>query len=89
MLKRSSLDPQGRLTLAWANAFALCLFRRRVSRRFGAQTSTLFVLISVTQFHIPFWMGRTIPNMFAFPLGMIRFNLSNDSSVDGRDGQQQ
>ena len=74
---------QGRLTLAWTNVLALCLFRRAVFRRFGAQTSTLFALIALTQFHVPFWMGRTIPNMFAFPLGMFHLNLSIDSLFDG------
>lgn len=61
-----------RLVLATVNALGLCLIRRAVSRRFGRPTSLLFVLLSCSQFHIPFWMGRTLPNMFALLPGMFR-----------------
>ncbi|KAE9400656.1 alpha-1,6-mannosyltransferase subunit [Gymnopus androsaceus JB14] len=54
-----------RLVLSTLNAFGLCFLRRAVSRRFGRPTSLLFTIITTTQFHIPFWMGRTLPNMFA------------------------
>ncbi|KAI0034769.1 alpha-1,6-mannosyltransferase subunit [Vararia minispora EC-137] len=54
-----------RLTLALCNAVSLCLLRRSVQRRFGRLTAVLFTLLTCTQFHLPFWMGRTIPNMFA------------------------
>lgn len=57
-----------RLTLALINAFGLCTLRRSVSRRFGSSTGFFFAIITCTQFHLPFWMGRTLPNMFAlFP----------------------
>jgi hypothetical protein len=52
--------------LATLNAFGLCLLRRAVSRRFGRSTSFLFVFLTCSQFHVPFWMGRTLPNVFAF-----------------------
>ncbi|TCD62400.1 dolichyl-P-Man:Man(7)GlcNAc(2)-PP-dolichol alpha-1,6-mannosyltransferase [Steccherinum ochraceum] len=54
-----------RLVLATFNAISCCLLRRAVARRFGSSTSVFFTLLSCTQFHVPFWMGRTIPNMFA------------------------
>ncbi|KAF5374448.1 hypothetical protein D9615_009109 [Tricholomella constricta] len=54
-----------RLVLATLNALGLCLIRHSVSRRFGRLTGLLYTLLTVTQFHLPFWMGRTIPNMFA------------------------
>ncbi|KAI9463196.1 alpha-1,6-mannosyltransferase subunit [Lactarius psammicola] len=57
-----------RLVLASINALGLCFLRRVVARRFGRSTSVLFALITVSQFHLPFWMGRTLPNMFALPL---------------------
>ncbi|EJD51119.1 hypothetical protein AURDEDRAFT_143051 [Auricularia subglabra TFB-10046 SS5] len=51
--------------LGACNAFGLCLVRRAVSRRFGVTASMFFVLLSVTQFHLPFWASRTLPNMLA------------------------
>ncbi|KAI0306185.1 Alg9-like mannosyltransferase family-domain-containing protein [Multifurca ochricompacta] len=64
---KSDLQIVIRLTLASINAQGLCFLRRAVARRFGRSTSLLFTLITVSQFHIPFWMGRTLPNMFALP----------------------
>ncbi|KAI0267847.1 Alg9-like mannosyltransferase family-domain-containing protein [Gloeopeniophorella convolvens] len=64
-----------RLVLASVNAQGLCLLRRAVSRRFGRPTSLLFTLITVTQFHLPFWMGRTLPNMLALPFVNLSFYL--------------
>ncbi|KAI0715822.1 alpha-1,6-mannosyltransferase subunit [Cerioporus squamosus] len=54
-----------RMVLASTNAVGLCLLRRAVSRRFGRPTAVMFVLLTCTQFHLLFWMGRTLPNMFA------------------------
>ncbi|KAH7342008.1 Alg9-like mannosyltransferase family-domain-containing protein [Rhizoctonia solani] len=60
-----------RLCLASINAFGLVLIRWSVQRRFGRGTSALFTLLTCTQFHLPFWIGRTLPNMFAlFPVNM-------------------
>ncbi|KIL59668.1 glycosyltransferase family 22 protein, partial [Amanita muscaria Koide BX008] len=54
-----------RLVLATLNTAGLCYMRRAISRRFSYTTSTLFVLLTCSQFHLLFWMGRTLPNMFA------------------------
>ncbi|KAF8150150.1 alpha-1,6-mannosyltransferase subunit [Crassisporium funariophilum] len=54
-----------RLVLATLNALSLCVMRRGVSKRFGRTTGLFFALLTCSQFHLPFWMGRTIPNMFA------------------------
>lgn len=54
-----------RLILASANSFGLIFLQRAVSKRFGRGTGALFGIISCSQFHLPFWMGRTLPNMFA------------------------
>jgi alpha-1,6-mannosyltransferase len=54
-----------RLVLASVNAAGLCYLRRAVSRRFGRLTGLFFTLFTCSQFHVPFWMGRTLPNMFA------------------------
>lgn len=59
-----------RLLLATLNWVGLVLVRRAVDRRFGARHGPFFTLITFSQFHLPFWMGRTLPNMFAlFPGG--------------------
>ena len=54
-----------RMVLASANVVGLVSLRRAVTRRFGRPAGFMFVLLSITQFHLPFWMGRTLPNMFA------------------------
>ncbi|KAF9260107.1 hypothetical protein L218DRAFT_962889 [Marasmius fiardii PR-910] len=65
-----------RLVLASSNALGLCFIRRAVSRRFGRLTGLLFTLITISQFHIPFWMGRTLPNMFALlPVNLATYLL--------------
>ncbi|KAF7289265.1 Mannosyltransferase [Mycena indigotica] len=55
-----------RLVLATINAIGLCFIRHAVSRRFGRPTGFYYTLLTCSQFHVPFWMGRTIPNMLAF-----------------------
>ncbi|KAF5349771.1 hypothetical protein D9758_010189 [Tetrapyrgos nigripes] len=54
-----------RLVLSTLNAIGLCLIRRAAQKRFGRLTGFLYAILTVSQFHIPFWMGRTLPNMFA------------------------
>ncbi|KAF8554440.1 hypothetical protein OG21DRAFT_1578255 [Imleria badia] len=67
-----------RLVLASLNAFALILIRRAVSTRFGRQTSWWYALLTCSQFHLPFWMGRTLPNMFALvPVNLANYLLYN------------
>ena len=54
-----------RLILAAANAIGLQYISHAVSNRFGHVAGVHFVLLTCSQFHLPFWMGRTLPNMFA------------------------
>ena len=63
-----SLQLAVRLVLATINAIGLILIRRAVSRWFGRLTGFLWALLTCTQPYLLFWMGRTLPNMFAlFP----------------------
>ncbi|KAJ3785972.1 alpha-1,6-mannosyltransferase subunit [Lentinula aff. detonsa] len=65
VLSKFDLQVIVRLVLTTFNAFGLCFLRRAVSRRFGRPTSFYFTIITISQFLVPFWMGRTLPNMFA------------------------
>ena len=67
------IGPIVRLVLATYNVLGFSLLRRAVSRRYGGATGVLFVLLTCTQFHLPFWMGRTLPNMFALLPGEFAF----------------
>ncbi|KAH7920957.1 glycosyltransferase family 22 protein [Leucogyrophana mollusca] len=70
-----------RLVLATVNAIGFVLIRRAVSKRFGRPTGLLYVLLTCSQFHLPFWMGRTLPNMFAlFPVNVAFSVLLNRAS---------
>lgn len=58
-----------RLVLAFTSASALVFLASRVRSTYGGRTARYLLLLSATQFHVPFWAGRTVPNMLAFPLG--------------------
>ncbi|PPQ98171.1 hypothetical protein CVT26_003217 [Gymnopilus dilepis] len=73
---KSDLQIIVRLVLATLNALTLALIRRGASRRFGRTTGLFFTLLTCSQFHLPFWMGRTIPNMFAtIPVNLVTYLL--------------
>ncbi|PVG04260.1 hypothetical protein CPB86DRAFT_868979 [Serendipita vermifera] len=82
-LVKTKLDVQIiiRLILATCNALVLNRIKASIWRRFGRRTAVLFVLFSAAQFHLPFWMGRTLPNMLA----LLPFNeaLAQMISIDG------
>ncbi|KAK7695295.1 hypothetical protein QCA50_002485 [Cerrena zonata] len=78
---KADLQIYVRLVLATLNAITLCLIRRATSRRYGGAASVLFTLFTCTQFHLPFWIGRTLPNMFAiFPVNIASYLLLNRAS---------
>lgn len=41
------------------------MVRRGVARRFGRPTALFFAILTCTQFHLPFYASRTLPNSFA------------------------
>lgn len=46
----------------------MALLQRAVRRRFGATAAAAFVLLTALQFHLPFYLSRTLPNVLAMLL---------------------
>ncbi|KAL7914787.1 glycosyltransferase family 22 protein [Trichoderma velutinum] len=57
-----------RAVLGCFNAVCLVVFGRAVREAFGKGAARWWVLLSVSQFHVVFYLSRTLPNMFAFGL---------------------
>ncbi|CAG8673885.1 7631_t:CDS:2, partial [Paraglomus occultum] len=57
-----------RIILGLSTVFAMSKLRGAIKRSFGQPISIGFMLLSMCQFHTIFWISRTLPNMFAFPL---------------------
>ncbi|KAF8339810.1 Alg9-like mannosyltransferase family-domain-containing protein [Cantharellus anzutake] len=68
---KSSIQVVARVVLGLVNAYGLTLVQRAVSRQFGRKVGSAFLITSLTQFHLLFWMSRTLPNTFAlFPVNI-------------------
>ncbi|KAF9514619.1 glycosyltransferase family 22 protein [Hydnum rufescens UP504] len=61
LASKTSVQLIVRIVLATVNASGLVMLRRAVSRRYGAREGQWFAVICAVQFHLPFWMGRTLP----------------------------
>lgn len=57
-----------RLTLGALTVSSLALLQRAVRRQFGGTTAAAFMLLTALQFHLPFYLSRTLPNILAMPL---------------------
>ncbi|PNP43747.1 hypothetical protein TGAMA5MH_04028 [Trichoderma gamsii] len=57
-----------RAVLGGFNAVCLVVFGAALREAFGRGAARWWVVLSVTQFHVVFYLSRTLPNMFAFGL---------------------
>ena len=57
-----------RLVLAAIVCHALSNLRRELCKQYGFICGILFTIISILQFHLPFYAGRPLPNTFALIL---------------------
>jgi alpha-1,6-mannosyltransferase len=54
---------------------------KKVAQTYGVATANFFLVFTAIQFHIPFYLSRTLPNFLALPIVILGFSLlvSTDS----------
>ncbi|DBA04867.1 TPA: hypothetical protein N0F65_006869 [Lagenidium giganteum] len=60
-----------RWVLGMLGVAALLMLKRRIVTHFDKDAANFFVLINACQFHIIFYLGRTLPNVYALVLVVI------------------
>ena len=57
-----------RAVLGGFNAGCLLFFRNSLAQAYGKGVARWWILLLVSQFHVVYYLSRTLPNMFAFGL---------------------
>jgi hypothetical protein len=60
-----------RIVLGTVSVLCIAKLRRSIESKYGKDCSVAFALLMMTQFHLPFYMSRTLPNTFALCLGIL------------------
>ena len=53
----------------------MCRIQQVLRKQFGSTLATAFVIVTAVQFHLPFYMSRTLPNTFA--LAVLGFAIAD------------
>ncbi|KAM9968606.1 hypothetical protein ACTFIW_007756 [Dictyostelium discoideum] len=74
-----------RLMLGTISCISIMIFKRSISKRYGNQVAFWFTLITVSQFHLMFYISRPLPNIFALILVIIGYSfwLNDDGNGNG------
>ena len=57
-----------RSALALLNCVALCRLQKAIKQKYGTAAGSFFTWICCSQFHLMFYLGRPLPNVFALAL---------------------
>jgi hypothetical protein len=65
-----SADIPVRLVLSSVFSLSFAQLAKALRYRYGSAVRIWFILLSLTQFHVPYYAGRTLPNFMALPGGI-------------------
>lgn len=69
-----------RSALALLNCVALCRLQKAIKQKYGTAAGSFFTWICCSQFHLMFYLGRPLPNVFALALVTYGFGCYLDGN---------